>query len=74
MDQSPEKRLSIGELEAHYPMYCKALRILIRDGKDEVQARRTLCWNRLELLHHSLPKQYRDPHYLFMLLKRDVGD
>ena len=65
---------SIGELEAKYPLYCKALRILIRDGKDESQVRRTLCWSRLETLHHSLPQYYRDPAYLYVMLRRQVDD
>lgn len=64
--------LSIGELEAKYPLYCKALRILIRDGKDEVHARRTLCWSRLETIHRSLPQHYRDPEYLYLMLRRQV--
>jgi hypothetical protein len=25
--------IAIGELEAHYTMYCKTMRILIREGK-----------------------------------------
>jgi hypothetical protein len=64
--------LSIGELEASYPLYCKAMRILIRDGATEERARRTVCWSRLETLHHSLPKQYRHPQQLFSLLQRDI--
>lgn len=64
--------LTIGELEAKFPLYCKALRILIRDGKDEAQVRRTLCWSRLAALHHSLPQTYRDPQYLYFMLRRQV--
>jgi len=48
--------LTIGELEASYPMYCKALRILVRDGVSESKARRTVCWSRLATLHSSLPR------------------
>lgn len=65
---------TIAELEAKYPLYCKALRILIRDGKNEAQVRRTLCWSRLESLHHSLPHTYRDPQYLYFMLRRQVID
>ena len=65
---------TIGELEANYPLYCKALRILTRDGKDESQVRRTLCWSRLATLHHSLPHTYRDPQYLYFMLRRQVID
>lgn len=64
--------LTIGELEAKYPLYCKAMRILIRDGKNESQVRRTLCWSRLEALHHSMPQSYRDPAYLYVMLRRQI--
>jgi hypothetical protein len=64
--------LSIAELEASYPLYCKAMRILIRDGATEDRARRTVCWNRLETLHHSLPRQYRHPQQLFARLQSDI--
>mgnify|MGYP005688192379 CR=1 FL=1 len=29
----PQAKLTIGELEAGYPMYCKALRRLLQQGK-----------------------------------------
>jgi hypothetical protein len=64
--------LTIGELEASYPLYCRAMRILIRDGVSETKARRTVCWRRLEALHHCLPRQYRHPEQLFFLLSRDI--
>lgn len=64
--------LSIGELEASYPVYCKAMRILIRDGVTEDRIRRTVCWNRLETLHQSLPRHYRHPQQLFVLLRHEI--
>ncbi|CAK6689408.1 DUF3136 domain-containing protein [Synechococcus sp. CBW1107] len=64
--------LSIGELEASYPLYCKALRILIRDGLTRAKASRTVAWSRLESLHHALPRQYRHPEQLFVLLSREL--
>lgn len=64
--------LTVGELEASYPLYCKALRILIRDGVKRSKASRTVCWSRLETLHHSLPRQYRHPEQLFFLLSREL--
>ena len=64
--------LTIGEWEAGYPMYCKALRILIRDGVSETKARRTLCWSRLETLHRSCPADDRHPERLFQLLSREA--
>ena len=64
--------LSIGELEASYPLYCKALRILVRDGVSLNKASRTVAWSRLCTLHHCMPHQYRHPEQLFFLLNRDV--
>jgi hypothetical protein len=64
--------LTVGELEASYPLYCKALRILVRDGVTRSKASRTVCWSRLETLHHSLPRQYRHPEQLFFLLSREL--
>ena len=68
----PAPSLTIGELEANYSLYCKALRLLIREGKTITKVRRTVCWQRLEILHNCLPGQYRDPDYLFALLQREV--
>ena len=63
--------LSVGELEAQYHLYCKAMRILVRDGVTINKARRTVCWQKLEILHNCLPRQYREPEQLYMHLKRD---
>jgi hypothetical protein len=64
-------RLTIAELEANYSLYCKALRLLIREGKSIAKVRRTVCWQRLSTLHTCLPGQYRDPDYLYALLQRE---
>ena len=48
--------LSIGELEAKYPLYCKALKMLIKQEKISAGLERTLCWDRLRLSHRSLPR------------------
>lgn len=64
--------LSIGELIANYSLYCKALRILVREGTTLEKVRRTVCWNRLQILHQSLPRDYRDPEHLFFLLRREL--
>jgi len=64
--------LTIAELEANYPLYCKALRLLIQEGTTIAKVRRTVCWQRLSTLHHCLPGQYRDPDYLYTLLARQV--
>lgn len=64
--------ITIGELEANYSLYCKALRLLIREGRSLRQLRRTVCWQRLQTLHNCLPAQYREPDYLHALLLRDL--
>ena len=64
--------LTIGELEASYPLYCKALRILIREEKPMEQIQRSVCWNRLSSLHQSLPRKYRNPHHLYAHLKQNI--
>ena len=66
--------LTVGQLEAGYPMYCKALRMLIREGSSLNRIKRTLCWQRLELLHTTLPRQYRDPVVHYAMVKRDVDN
>lgn len=64
--------LTIGRLEGSYPLYCKALRILIREGKSLEEIQRSVCWDRLAILHRCLPGQYRDPTRLYQLLKLEV--
>ena len=44
---TPAPGLTIGELEANYPLYCKAMRLLVREGKTIAKVRRTVCWQRL---------------------------
>ena len=65
--------LSIGELEAKYPLYCKALKRLVEQGKPSEQLRRTLCWDRLRLLHRSLPRQYKSPERLMLMIQAEVA-
>jgi hypothetical protein len=55
-----------------YPTYCKALRLLIRDGRSFEAIQRTVCWERLSLLQKCLPGRYKSPDYLYALLKREV--
>ena len=50
----PQAKLTIGELEAGYPMYCKALRRLLQQGKSPKDIERTVCWGHLETLNLSL--------------------
>jgi hypothetical protein len=67
-----EANLTIGELEAGYPTYCKALRLLIKNGKTLTAIQRTVCWERLTLLQKCLPTRYKSPDYLYALLKREL--
>jgi hypothetical protein len=62
--------LTIGQLEAGYPTYCKALRMLIRDGSSLGAIQRTVCWERLQMLHKAMPRQYRDPLIHYTMAKR----
>jgi hypothetical protein len=72
MSNSPIASLTIGELEAKYPLYCRAMRLLLREGNTQKMIERTVCWDRLATLHHSLPKSYKSPEYLFWLFRREV--
>ena len=65
-------KLTIGELEAGYPLYCKALRRLLQEGRTEQQIQRTICWGHLETLNRCLPGRYKSPSYLMVLIKRDL--
>ena len=67
-----EAKLTIGELEAGYPMYCKALRRLLQQGKTPKEIERTICWGHLETLNRCLPSRYKAPSYLMALIKRDL--
>ena len=65
-------KLTIGELEAGYPLYCKALRRLLQQGRTADQIQRTVCWSHLETLNRCLPGRYKTPSYLMALIKRDI--
>jgi hypothetical protein len=64
--------LRFGQLEESYSIYCKALRILIREEKTIRQVQRSVCWHRLEELHQHLPRQYQDPNHLYRQLKGEI--
>ena len=68
----PTQGLRIGELDAQYPQYGGGMRILIRGGASLAKVKRTVCWERLALLHSSLPRQYRDPDILFLHLRGEL--
>jgi hypothetical protein len=63
--------LNIAELEAKYPLYCRAMRLLLKEGNTQKMVERTVCWDRLATLHQKLPKIYKSPEYLFWLFRRE---
>ena len=63
--------ISVGELEAKYPLYCKALKMLIKQGKTSAALQRTLCWARLCLLHSHLQGQYKSPERLVLMIQAE---
>ena len=65
--------VSIGELEAKYPLYYKALKMLIKQGKTSAELQRTLCWDRLCMLHRSLPRQYKSPERLMLMIQAEFA-
>mgnify|MGYP001410045220 CR=1 FL=1 len=67
-------KLTIGELEAGYPLYCKALRRLLQQGRTQKEIERTVCWGHLETLNRCLPGRYKAPAYLMALIKRDISE
>ncbi len=71
MAKAEATTLTVGELEANYHLYCKALKMLIIEERTSKQIQRTVCWSRLETLHNCLPSLYKAPDYLFTLLRRD---
>jgi hypothetical protein len=72
-DPSSPRPPTIGELEAKYSLYCKALRLLLKEGRTMEAIQRTVCWSRLEQLHICLPGRYKSPDYLYAVLKRDLA-
>jgi hypothetical protein len=72
-DPSSSRPPTIGELEAKYSLYCKAMRLLLKEGRSMEAIQRTVCWSRLEQLHICLPGRYKSPDYLYAVLKRDLA-
>ena len=67
---SGKPALSIGDLEAGFPNYCLALRTLVSQGNDQEAIRKTRCWDYLQRLHTSLPRDYRSPSELLTRYQR----
>ena len=64
--------ITIGELEANDQLYCKALKMLIAEQRSLTKIQRTVCWNRLQTLHHCLPRHYKSPEYLYAQLLQQL--
>ena len=39
-------KITIDELEAKYPLYCKALKLLVKDDRGVEEDQALLCWDR----------------------------
>jgi hypothetical protein len=48
--------------------------MLIAEKRSLNKIQRTVCWGRLEILHHCLPRQYKSPDYLYAQLIRISQD
>ena len=66
------KGLTIGELEAKYFLYRKALKALLLEGRSTAGIEKTLCWSRLQTLHNCLPRQYKSPDHIRHQLRREI--
>jgi hypothetical protein len=69
---SDTQGLTIGELEAKYFLYRKALKQLLLEGRPTARIEKTLCWSRLETLHNCLPRQYKSPDHIRHQLRREI--
>ncbi|WP_216900072.1 DUF3136 domain-containing protein [Synechococcus sp. CCY 9618] len=59
------------DLEDHYGSYCRAMRMLVREGKSLKNVQRTVCWKQLALLHDCRPARYLEPDALYLQLCRE---
>ena len=60
---------SMTELMETEAVYMRAMQYLVADGVNESEARKSVCWRRLDRLHQALPKRYGDPRALFLSLQ-----
>jgi hypothetical protein len=50
------------------------MKMLIAENRSLKKIQRTVCWSRLDTLHHCLPRRYKSPDYLYAQLRRDLDD
>jgi hypothetical protein len=65
--------LTLEELAANHGIYCKALRILIREETPIDKIQRSVCWRRLDTLHRCLPHRYSSPQRLVLQIERSLA-
>lgn len=65
--------MPIDQIEASQPMYCKMLRILVREGRSPEQIQRSICWGQLKILHQWSPTQYHDPNQIYLHIKQQIS-
>lgn len=61
------------DLDEHYGSYCRAMRMLVREGKSLKNVQRTVCWQQLARLHDCRPARYQEPDALYLRLCREGG-
>lgn len=71
---SEQPSLTIGELESKYYLYRRAMKMLVQEGRGASTIQRTLCWSRLETLHHCLPRRYKSPDHILNQVRREVEE
>ncbi len=59
------------DLDEHYGSYCRAMRMLVREGKSLKNVQRTVCWQQLARLHDCRPTRYQEPDALYQRLRRE---
>jgi hypothetical protein len=65
--------LTLEELAANHEIYCKALRILLREETPIAKIQRSVCWRRLDTLHRCLPHRYSSPQRLMLQIQHTLG-
>jgi hypothetical protein len=72
-DLSAERSPELLDLDEHYGSNCRALRLLVREGKSLRNVQRTVCWLQLARLHDRRPARYPQPDARYPRLCREGG-
>lgn len=75
-DQLPaaDGSAELRDLEDRYGSYCRAMGMLVREGKSLKTVQRTVCWQQLARLHDCRPARYQEPDALYLKLCREGGN